>query len=91
MNVVNGTKPTLESRLAELDGKLATATKFWQRAAYQRHVEGRIDAIDAIKTNRRMIADLEREREELVAALAEVEAASPAGQTFASWSNVSGL
>jgi len=38
MNVVNGTKPTLESRLAEPDGKLATATKFWQRAAYQRHV-----------------------------------------------------
>jgi len=39
----NGTPPTLESRLAEIDGKLATAERFWRRACHQRHVEGRID------------------------------------------------
>src|SRR5262249_12262009 len=41
--------------------------------AYQRHVEGRMDAIDALRANRRIMADLEREREELQAALAFVD------------------
>ena len=69
----NGPKPSLEDRLAALDVKLAIAQKFWRRSCFQRHVEGRLDALDALRQNKRVIADLEREREELQAALAEVE------------------
>jgi len=69
---LNGPKPTLEVRLADIEGKLATAAKFWRRSCFQRHVEGRLDALNALRQNKRVIADLEREREELQAALSEV-------------------
>jgi len=78
MTVTNGPPPTLETRLAQIDAQIARAEAYYRRSCYQRHVEGRVDAIDAIKANRRGIADLERERDELQAALAEVDAMAQA-------------
>jgi hypothetical protein len=79
----NGPKPALDDRLAALDVKIAIAEKYRRRACSTRHGQGDFDQLDAIKETRRKLADLERERAEVQAALdfvAESAQTAQAGQ-----------